>query len=197
MDNGNGALMRIFPFSMYCIEKELSQSEALSVIQNAAGLTHAHEINVMSCFVYTLVLDECIRTRNAILAYQNAVLRDASFFNRVFSNNTVMAHDVLFQLAEESFDPDSIPQSGYVVDSLAIALYSLLRTNRFEDAIKMAIHFGYDTDTNAAITGSIAGAMYGQSQIPQRWLNKLRKKELLLKIGQQFSKSIAISSKDS
>ena len=43
----------------------------------------------------------------------------------------------------------------------------------------MAVSFGYDTDTNAAITGSIAGAMYGQDQIPERWLNQIKKKGYL------------------
>ena len=55
----------------------------------------------------------------------------------------------------------------------------------------MAGNFGYDTDTNAAITGSIAGAMYGKSQIPDRWINTVRKKDYLIQIGEQFKAVVA------
>ena len=194
MNNGNGALMRMFPFSMYCIQQDLSLDETLSVIRKAAGITHGHEINALSCFIYTLFLGECVRTRNPQMAYRNAVLFQISYFKQMFSEEAMAAHTVvLTQLEKASFDPDTIPESGYVVDSLTIALYCLLHTGNYEDAVKMAVQFGYDTDTNAAITGSIAGAMYGQSQIPQRWLEPLKKKETLLRMGRQFSRCLSVS----
>ena len=31
----------------------------------------------------------------------------------------------------------------------------------YEDAVGMAVNFGYDTDTNAVINGSIASTIYG------------------------------------
>lgn len=71
-----------------------------------------------------------------------------------------------------------------------IAIYSILHTKTYEDAVRMAVNFGYDTDTNAAITGSIAGAMYGQDQIPERWLNHIKKKEYLMALGYRFSKTL-------
>ena len=188
MDNGNGALMRIFPFSMYCISNELSDDDTATVISQAARITHGHEINAMSCFIYTLYLDECIRTHNPWMAYRNSILYHTKYFNSRFSQDAIRAHETLCtELRQESFNPDSIKESGYVVDSLMIAIYSLLHTENYEDAVRMAVNFGYDTDTNAAITGSIAGAMYGQDRIPERWLNHIKKKEYLTTLGHQFS----------
>ena len=40
-------------------------------------------------------------------------------------------------------------------------LYTLYNSNSFEDAIKKSLLMGGDTDTNAAIVGSMAEAMYG------------------------------------
>ena len=192
MDNGNGALMRIFPFSIYCIANAFSEDDTLTVIRQAAGITHGHEINAMSCFIYTLFLDECIRTRNPWKAYQTSILYHTEYFKRKFSEDAVRAHETLCtKFQQRSFNPDSIMESGYVVDSLMIAIYSLLHTNNYEDAIRMAVNFGYDTDTNAAITGSIAGAIYGQDQIPERWLNHIRKKDDLITLGYQFSEILA------
>ena len=194
MDNGNGALMRIFPFSMYCIQNELSEDDTLAIIRKAAGITHGHDINALSCFIYTLYLDECIRTRNPEMAYRNSIRYHTGYFRDKFSEEAVRAHETLFtKLQENSFDPDSIKESGYVVDSLMIAIYSILHTKTYEDAVRMAVNFGYDTDTNAAITGSIAGAMYGQEQIPERWLNRIRRKEYLMTLSNQFSKILAHS----
>ena len=195
MDNGNGALMRIFPFSMYCITNELSEDDTLAIIRKSAGITHGHDINALSCFIYTLFLDECIRTRNPWLAYRNSILYHTGYFHSKFSDDAVRAHETLCtKLDRGSFNPDTIKESGYVVDSLMTAIYSILHTETYEDAVRMAVNFGYDTDTNAAITGSIAGAMYGLDQIPERWLNHLRKKEYLMTLGRHFSK-ILIHSK--
>ncbi len=185
-DNGNGALMRMFPFSMYCILHDLSEEETLRLIRKAAGITHGHEINAMSCYIYTLFLDECIRLKNPSGAYRKAVYLKKDLYRKIFDEEAFAAHEQLFELDRRSFDPDSIRESGYVVDSLVISLYSVLNTGSYEDAVKMAVSFGYDTDTNGAITGSIAGAMYGKEQIPDRWLDVLRKKDYLIQIGEDF-----------
>ena len=190
-DNGNGALMRMFPFSMYCILNDYTQVESLELIRNASRITHGHEINLFSCFFYTLFLNECIRMRNPKRAYQSAVNRFFDNYRSSFSAKSMEAHKLLFrEITEKDFDPDCIPESGYVVDSLTVAVYSILHTDNYKDAVMMAVNFGYDTDTNAAITGSIAGAMYGSSGIPQGWLDALRKKEELIRIGEKFSACI-------
>ncbi len=43
----------------------------------------------------------------------------------------------------------------------------------FEEAIIGAVNHGGDADTIAAITGSLAGAKFGYSQIPERWIKQL------------------------
>lgn len=190
-DNGNGALMRIFPFTIYCIKNDYGYEDTFQIIRKGASLTHGHDITAMSCFLYSMLLRECIKTKNPEAAYKTAFGANAEMRCRnLFSEEALVAHGHLF--AEDfcqNFDPDTIPpESGYVVDSLTIAIYSLLHTPNYEDAVKMAVNFGYDTDTNAAITGSIAGAMYGREQIPARWLNALKKKDELIRIGGQFAK---------
>ena len=62
MDNGNGALMRMFPFSMYAILRNYDDDKTLQLIKDAARITHGHEINAFSCYIYTQFLYECIRT---------------------------------------------------------------------------------------------------------------------------------------
>ena len=46
-------------------------------------------------------------------------------------------------------------------------------TDSFEDALVAAVNMGGDADTIGAITGGLAGAIYGASSIPLRWVNSL------------------------
>ena len=63
--------------------------------------------------------------------------------------------------------------TGFCVDSLMCALESIIRTSSFEEALIDAVNRGGDADTIGAITGGLAGAIYGASAIPLRWLNAL------------------------
>ena len=63
--------------------------------------------------------------------------------------------------------------SGYVVESLEAALWCFLHTDNFRDAILCATNLGDDADTTAAICGQIAGAYYGEDEIPATWLDTL------------------------
>lgn len=44
----------------------------------------------------------------------------------------------------------------------------------------LAANFGGDADTTAAITGQLAGALYGLSAIPADWLAKLAWRERIM-----------------
>jgi ADP-ribosylglycohydrolase len=90
---------------------------------------------------------------------------------------------------------DSLDPTGYVVDSMKVALWSFMKCSTFEELLVKAVNFGGDTDTIGAITGGLAGAWYGIEGIPERWmdaLNKDVKKEIRNKMifinGIQISK---------
>jgi ADP-ribosyl-[dinitrogen reductase] hydrolase len=47
------------------------------------------------------------------------------------------------------------------------------RTTSFRSAILLAANLGQDADTTAAVAGQLAGALYGASEAPKGWLEKL------------------------
>jgi ADP-ribosyl-[dinitrogen reductase] hydrolase len=53
------------------------------------------------------------------------------------------------------------------------ASWSFYKTDSFEAAILKAANLGDDADTTAAICGQLAGAFYGESGIPEKWLERL------------------------
>lgn len=79
-------------------------------------------------------------------------------------------------LAHELWEGKPLPQydhlrdrpinnSGYVADTYASAWYSVKRTNSFHAAVVDAINRGDDADTVGAVTGMIAGRIFGNCQI--------------------------------
>jgi ADP-ribosyl-[dinitrogen reductase] hydrolase len=87
-----------------------------------------------------------------------------------------MRSEKLAAIAQGSYMAKSesdIRGSGYVVECLEAALWSFARTDSFEAAILEAANLGDDADTTAAVCGQVAGAYYGESGIPGRWLERL------------------------
>ena len=49
------------------------------------------------------------------------------------------------------------------------ALWQLLNALNLEEAVVDTVSRGGDTDTNAAICGTLLGAVHGLNSVPQRW----------------------------
>lgn len=63
--------------------------------------------------------------------------------------------------------------NGAVWPCLGSAVWALRTTDSYEDAVRAAVDLGGDTDTVAAVTGGLAGAVYGAGGVPERWLEPL------------------------
>ena len=68
---------------------------------------------------------------------------------------------------------DEISSSGYAVHTLEAALWSVGQAESFEEAVVTAVNLGDDADSVGAVAGQVAGAIWGASAIPDRWLEKL------------------------
>lgn len=186
-ENGNGSLMRILPFVYYLKLSNLSENEKNMLINQASSLTHAHEISRLGCKIYsdyiTLLLDR-------VSKIDALDLLKKIDYNKYYSKDSIKAYQRILNGDLKSLNIDQIRSSGYVVDSLEASLWSTIKNDTFEDAVVTAINLGEDTDTIGAITGSINGIIYGKNNIPERWLNKLRKKDYLEELTNEFINSI-------
>ncbi|GJD40827.1 ADP-ribosylarginine hydrolase Tri1 [Methylobacterium bullatum] len=66
-----------------------------------------------------------------------------------------------------------IKSSGYVIDTLEAALWCTSQSASFEEALVLAVNLAGDADTVGAVTGQIAGAVFGAPSIPLHWLEPL------------------------
>ena len=69
-----------------------------------------------------------------------------------------------------------------ITQTVPSALSAFVFTESYEQAIHSAIQAGGDTDTTAAIAGALAGAYYGYSSIPKKYLDGLEDKDHLRRL---------------
>ncbi|MGK9234041.1 ADP-ribosylglycohydrolase family protein [Inquilinus limosus] len=79
-----------------------------------------------------------------------------------------------------------IQSSGYVIHTLEAALWAVDGTDSFEDALVLAVNLGDDADSVGAVTGQLAGALYGMSGIPQRWLEPLAWRQRIVEMADRL-----------
>jgi ADP-ribosyl-[dinitrogen reductase] hydrolase len=73
----------------------------------------------------------------------------------------------------DAIDPVDLSSSGFVLHTLPTALYHALTADSAEEAIVNAVNEGGDTDTIGAVAGALAGARFGATALPERWLDAL------------------------
>ena len=77
---------------------------------------------------------------------------------------------------------NEIKSSGYVIDTLETAVWCLITTDSFSDAVLKAVNLGDDTDTIGAVTEGLAGLYYGYNAIPAEWIQALQKLDWIEKL---------------
>ncbi|MCX2493266.1 ADP-ribosylglycohydrolase family protein [Pedobacter sp. PF22-3] len=176
MDNGNGSLMRILPLLFY-LQDEKDLKVIYQRVNEVSSITHAHFRSVFACFIYIVYGLELLKGNDKREAYFNAQFKLKNFI----ANNDFEQKEIdLFKrvlLNDISTVPESeIYSSGYVLHSLEASLWCTLNTESYEDAVLKAVNLGDDTDTTGAITGGLAGLIYGFESIPENWVNSIVKK---------------------
>ena len=187
-DNGNGSLMRILPICLYnvCEAKSFSTKEKISNIHAASSLTHAHSRTCVACGVYYFVFEELLKEQSKL-----SVLKGLANANRFYAqSNESWAYTRLFSKEFAVLREKDINSSGYVVDTIEAAIWSILHASDYRETILCAVNMGGDTDTVAAIAGGLAGIMYGYEQIPSDWIESIAHKDMILSLCNRFAKAI-------
>lgn len=166
-NNGNGALMRTLP----CVLVPFSGVGALIDRARCQGLpTHGHIRSQLTCALYALVAQAMLDGLPAAAALERAIdtLEAATLAGERAELNVVLDG----QLAPSG-------GSGYVVDCFWSAMRCVLSTDSYEACVRAAIALGRDTDTTACVAGGLAGALYGEAGIPERWRAELKGQHLV------------------
>lgn len=151
---GNGSLMRLAPASI----RHFGNRPLLrDVAARQSRTTHAAPEAVDACVAYAEALADAIEG-----AKRSEVLRErlepyAGAIGPIMVGSWRGKHR------------RDIRASGYIAHSLEASLWSTARTSDFKDAVLLAVNLGEDADTTGAITGQLAGAIYGSNAMPHAW----------------------------
>ena len=188
-ENGNGSLMRMLPVVYYLKCGNFSEEERINLIHLASSLTHAHEISLLGCKIYADYISFLL---DGIDRFNALYLLKQIDYSKYYSKESLQQYERILKGDLESLHIDDIKSSGYVVDTLEASIWCTLKSNTYEEAVITAVNLGEDTDTVGAIVGSINGIIYGKNSIPERWLEKLKKREYLEQLSNQFVVTINI-----
>jgi ADP-ribosylglycohydrolase len=159
----NGGLMRILPVAL--MGRDLSDAELVARAEAGTKITHAHPRVVVASAIYVLVARALLRGDAPRQATDWAVTTLTALYasdpEKVALIGTCLVHK-------------SGLGHAYVADSLLSALTALEQGSSFREVVELAISYGHDTDTTAAIAGGLAGIQYGAAAVPEEWMVAMR-----------------------
>lgn len=184
--NGNGSLMRISPLLFYLHDKHIN--ERFAITKQVSSITHGHIRSVIACFYYLEFARLLLELRDKFEIYKT-LKTDLSKFLRnqnisteeLFIYQRLLTQDI-YELSERD-----IYSSGYVVHTLEASIWCLLTTNNYSEAVLKAVNLGEDTDTTGAVTGGLAGLLYGFENIPHQWVNQIARREDILILAERMA----------
>ena len=186
-ENGNGSLMRMLPIAFYCYYHKSDDNDIYEIVKKVSSITHAHEISIMSCYVYVKYVINILNGQDKLQSYKN--IKNFDYAN-YFQDDTIKAYDRILKDNINELKVSEIDSNGYVVSTLETVLWTVINSNSYTQSIIVAVNLGNDTDTNAAITGSVTGIIYGMETFPNEWLSKLERVDYIKDISEKFSSSL-------
>ena len=189
IDNGNGSLMRILP--LVILLKDLSIEKRFDLVKEVSSITHAHNRSVISCFYYLEFALQIMDGNEKFDIYENVKISVSDFLNsnEIYSNELIH-FDRLINGNINELEEELIQSGGYVIQTLEASIWCLLTTNNYEEAVLKAVNLGGDTDTTAAVTGGLAGLLYGFDSIPKTWVVSIRKRNKINKLIHGHQKQV-------
>ncbi len=192
--NGNGSLMRILPLLFLIKNKPIE--ERFEITRQVSSVTHGHIRSVIACFYYIefsrlllfqkrqlpgkdlLLREDLLPGKVKMLIYKTLQVELPDFLTKISIKSEEIAFfdrllkDNIYERVEEE-----IKSTGYVLHTLEASIWCLLTTGSYREAVLKAVNLGYDTDTTAAVTGGLAGLLYGYEDIPKDWIDTLARKK--------------------
>jgi ADP-ribosylglycohydrolase/fructose-1,6-bisphosphatase/inositol monophosphatase family enzyme len=151
----NGSLMRVSPIGIWAAG---DPAHAGRPARDDSRLTHPSPSCVEACAAYSA----------AIAAGVGGASRD-EMLEVAAAHAKGPAHEVVKRASKGTAPTDYFTHPGWVLLALQNAFWCLQHLE-LEEALVQTVARGGDTDTNAAITGALLGALHGRSALPERWV---------------------------
>jgi len=179
---GNGSLMRLAPVPLFYVERPV---DAIERSGESSRTTHGAQTAVDACrYSGGLIV-------GAVLGVSKEELLSDRYapVEKYWQKNRLVGE--IDKIAAGSFKqrkPPEIEGSGYVVKCLEAALWAFYSSHSFREGCLLAVNLGDDADTTGAVYGQLAGAYYGEDEIPEDWRRKLAHVGLIKSLADALQK---------
>jgi ADP-ribosyl-[dinitrogen reductase] hydrolase len=177
---GNGSIMRLAPVPLFFASRPL---EAIEKAAESSRTTHGAAAAVDACRYLGALLVGAVNgaDKTDLLAERYTPVPE------YWEGQPLVAE--IDEIAAGSFkrrNPPEIQGTGYVVKSLEAALWAFYHSRSFEEGCLLAVNLGDDADTTGAVYGQLAGAVYGEGDIPQSWRSRLAQGERIVSLAERL-----------
>lgn len=177
---GNGSLMRCIPTALARRnDPDTRWREAAQI----SAVTHSDPRCVDACVAYCEIVSGLI---NGSTPDQALVSGFKVSMNSEVQDAIRLGLRLDLSLAARTGENDlPFGGTGYVLDSLSLAVAALVDERPAVDVLVDVTRLGGDSDTNGAIAGGLLGARDGMSAWPRTWVSKLQ-------FAQEFQDAAAV-----
>ena len=155
---GNGSVMYCAPLGAFrAARPDLLVEEAPAL----SAITHWDERCRTACLAVTTAVAALVRGEGPREAVEHELYRDGGAELEYLVGEAGRAR------------PIDGPDQGFTFFTAGIALQVAAAGGPFEEGLRYVVSLGGDTDTNAAVTGALLGALHGRGRLPPAWLGKL------------------------
>jgi ADP-ribosyl-[dinitrogen reductase] hydrolase len=166
---GNGSVMRLAPVVVWAAD---DVERALRLARESSRTTHRAAESVDGCELLARLLLGAFRGEDVTVPMDNVV-----------PSWSPGLREVAAMAGAPGLRPPREP-TGYVVDTLSCARWCAAGGKTFSEAVLRAANLGGDSDTIAAVTGQIAGAMHGVEGIPTKWIERLAHRKRIMELSE-------------
>ena len=190
---GNGAAMRVAPVGVAAADL----AQAVDWARRSAATTHTHPeamagaaVQAAAVAMLVRVADpEALRTADLL-----AQLREVAGNGSVGDRLAVVASAARAGSVDLELLITEIGTGVSAWEAVPAAVGCLVREPRsFRNAVLAAVSLGGDTDTIAAMTGAMSGALLGEQAVPQEWRDRVEHASTLARLGEQLVSSLGPS----
>jgi len=161
----NGALQRAVALGLHATT--LTELEAVSAARRDCAITHVHRVCQDASAVLVCGIRKAVLTGMPPAALYEYMCQQAEDMHMAATVLTCM------RKAATRVPRDFITHMGYALIALQNALYEMLLATSPAEGIIRTISRGGDAGANASICGSLLGAVYGASSLPDNWIKAI------------------------
>ncbi len=198
---GCGGMVRVAPIGLYLGGRRYESDKIDMIGAETAALTHGHELGYIPAAAFVHIIqrlshNEDISLYEAVRDTEQALLR--LFDGKKYLDEQIRLIDRAIELSNGTFDDleavQELGQGWTAEETLAIAIYcSLKYSDDFEQALIAAVNHSGASSSTGAVTGSIMGTYLGYSSIPDKYIENLELKNVILELADDLYHDCRIS----